>query len=59
MEKMIKNYNNFINESKKESFEEFSLIRLNGAKKIAENAKEKVGDALLTYHHFKVKIVVK
>ena len=30
---MIKNYNNFINESKKESFEEFSLIRLNGAKK--------------------------
>ena len=56
MEKMIKNYNNFINESKKESFEEFSLIRLNGAKKIAENAKEKVGDALLTYHHFKDKI---
>ena len=55
MEKIIKNYNNFINESKKESFEEFSLIRLNGAKKIAENAKEKGGLSMLTYNHFKVK----
>lgn len=31
-------------------------MKLNCAKKIAENAKEKVADALLTYHHFKVKI---
>jgi hypothetical protein len=27
-----------------------------GASKIAQGAKEKGGDALLTYHHFKVKL---
>ena len=39
-----------------ESLEEFSANRLAGASKIAQGAKEKGGDALLTYHHFKVKL---
>jgi len=37
-------------------FEEFSEHRLDGATTITNNAEEKGGDALLTYHHFKVKI---
>jgi len=39
-----------------ESLEMFSTNRLAGASKIAQGAKEKGGDALLTYHHFKVKL---
>jgi hypothetical protein len=39
----------------KESFETFAKNRLAGAEKIIANAKEKGGDALLTYNHFKVK----
>lgn len=39
-----------------ESLETFSSNRLAGASKIAQGAKEKGGDALLTYHHFKVKL---
>lgn len=45
-----------INEAKSESFEEFSNVRLAGATKIADAAKEKGGDAMLTYHHFIVKL---
>lgn len=46
-----------INEAKgTESLEEFAKNRLAGASKIAQNAKEKGGDALLTYQHFKVKL---
>ena len=53
----IKNYPvENINETKKETFEEFSNIRLAGATKIADAAKEKGGDAMLTYHHFVVKL---
>lgn len=37
------------------SFDEFALTRGEGAAKIASNAKEKGGLALLTYNHFKVK----
>lgn len=37
-------------------FEEFSEHRLDGATTITNNAGEKGGDALLTYHHFKVKL---
>lgn len=37
-------------------FEEFAEHRLDGATTIAHNAEEKGGDALLTYHHFKVKL---
>jgi hypothetical protein len=39
----------------KESFEEFAKTRGEGAAKIASNAHEKGGLALLTWHHFKVK----
>lgn len=39
-----------------ESLETFSSNRLAGASKIAQGAKEKGGDALLTYHHFVVKL---
>jgi len=45
---------NILNEVK-ESFEDFATIRGKGAAKIAENAEEKGGLALLTWHHFKVK----
>ena len=45
-----------MNESKEESFEIFSEKRLGGATKIADNAKEKGGPSMLTYHHFVVKL---
>jgi hypothetical protein len=45
-----------LNESKESKFEEFAEKRLGGATKITENAKEKGGPSMLTYHHFKVKL---
>jgi hypothetical protein len=42
-------------EAKKETFEEFAKKRGEGAAKIASNAEENGGLALLTWHHFKVK----
>lgn len=45
-----------MNESKEESFETFAEKRLGGATKIADNAKEKGGPSMLTYHHFVVKL---
>jgi hypothetical protein len=39
-----------------EPFEEFAQKRLDGASKITEMAKEKGGAAMLTYHHFVVKL---
>jgi len=44
-----------LNEAK-ESMEEFAATRKKGAEKISNNAKEKGGLALLTWHHFKVKL---
>jgi len=44
-----------LNEAK-ESLEEFAAARKKGAEKISDNAKEKGGLALLTWHHFKVKL---
>jgi hypothetical protein len=38
------------------SFENFAEKRFKGAEKITNNAKEKGGPAMLTYHHFKVKL---
>lgn len=38
------------------AFEEFADTRLSGAEKIADTTKEKGGLALLTYHHYKVKL---
>ena len=43
-----------ITESK--SFDTFAEKRLGGASKIADGAKEKGGPAMLTYHHFKLKL---
>jgi hypothetical protein len=43
-------------EEKKNKFCEFAEKRLGGATKIVENAKEKGGPAMLTYHHFVVKL---
>jgi len=44
--------------SRSESFETFADNRLKGASKIAATAQEKGGDAMLTYHHFNVKLPV-
>jgi hypothetical protein len=38
------------------AFEEFAGTREKGAEKIANNAKEKGGPSMLTYHHFHVKL---
>jgi hypothetical protein len=40
----------------KDSFTEFADKRLKGATKITDNAKEKGGPSMLTYHHFVVKL---
>lgn len=39
-----------------QTFEEFAQARHDGAKAIADTAKEKGGNALLTYNHFVVKL---
>jgi hypothetical protein len=45
-----------IEEQTSKSFDEFATKRLGGAEKIVNNAKEKGGPSMLTYHHFKVKL---
>lgn len=42
--------------SETEDFKKFADTRMGGAKKITDNAKEKGGLSMLTYHHFKVKL---
>jgi hypothetical protein len=60
--KKIKRFNELLSEDDNFNndsvikFEEFSEHRLDGATTITNNAEEKGGDALLTYHHFKVKL---
>lgn len=49
-------YTGLLESKQPESFTEFAENRLVGASKITQNAKEKGGDALLTYEHFRVKI---
>jgi hypothetical protein len=46
----------FESKDKPETFESFADTREAGAEKIADNAKKKGGLALLTWHHFKVKL---
>ena len=46
----------FESKEKKETFESFADTREAGAEKIVDNAKKKGGLALLTWHHFKVKL---
>lgn len=43
-------------EESEDKLESFAETRLGGAETIADNAKEKGGAALLTYHHFEVKL---
>jgi hypothetical protein len=45
-----------INEEESSKLGEFAETRFNGAQKIANTAKEKGGPAMLTYHHFVVKL---
>lgn len=52
----IHSYESFVKEAKQEPIKVFAANRLKGATEIAMNAKEKGGDALLTYHHFSVKL---
>ena len=48
---------NILKESISESeMENFAEGRGKGAEKITDNAKNKGGDSMLTYHHFKVKL---
>lgn len=47
---------NILNEEVGGDFETFAGKRLDGATKISNDAKEKGGPALLTYHHFVVKL---
>jgi hypothetical protein len=42
--------------NEKPAFEDFAEKRFKGAKKIADNAKEKGGVSMLTYYHFQVKL---
>jgi hypothetical protein len=51
-DKEVKN----IKEDKTNGFEEFAETRMGGAEKISNNAKEKGGLSMLTYHHFVVKL---
>ena len=46
----------FESKVKTETLETFADTREAGAEKIADNAKKKGGLALLTWHHFKVKL---
>jgi hypothetical protein len=46
----------FESKDKQETFETFADTREAGAEKISNNAKKKGGFALLTWHHFKVKL---
>lgn len=64
MKNLVKQFNDFINEEKStknpidthKEFIEFDESRLMGATKIADNAKERGGNAMLTYNHFIVKL---
>ena len=49
-------FSDLLNEAKLTPFEEFCTKRLGGATKIADTSKEKGGPAMLTYHHFVVKL---
>ncbi len=52
----MKTLTNLLLEVKEKEFEEFADAREKGAEKIADNAHEKGGFSLLTWHHFKVKL---
>jgi hypothetical protein len=54
--KLMDLINDGVNDGVNLKFEEFAGIRLKGATKISDGAKEKGGFSMLTYHHFHVKL---
>jgi hypothetical protein len=56
MKNYIKNFDFLIVESKGNDFTEFAQERHDGASDIVERAQKKGGTAMLTYHHFVVKL---
>lgn len=60
MSEIIKKIDRILNilqeDTKTKTEEQFAQKRHDGAKKIAETAQEKGGPAMLTYHHFIVKL---
>lgn len=56
MTNAISTFADFVFEGKEADFAEFAQKRHDGAAKIAANAKEKGGTAMLTWHHFIVKL---
>lgn len=56
MKNYIKNFDFLIVESKGNDFTEFAQKRHDGASDIVERAQKKGGTAMLTYHHFVVKL---
>jgi hypothetical protein len=60
MNNLHTDYQNFLCEAStsKDPFEQFAKSRLIGATKIVQNAEQKGGDSMLTYHHFAVKLPV-
>lgn len=56
MSKLINEVNRILEIMGVNPIEDFAKTRYDGAAKISEKAKEKGGAALLTWHHFKVKL---
>lgn len=56
MKDYISTFEELLLEEKGDPFREFAQGRHDGAKKIADTAKEKSGNSMLTYHHFVVKL---
>ena len=52
----IADYTNFLNETAGQKLSDFAANRMQGASDIAKKAKEKGGNAMLTFHHFDVKL---
>jgi hypothetical protein len=56
MKDYIKNFDSLLLEGELDAFQEFAQKRHDGAKDIVERAQKKGGTAMLTYHHFVVKL---
>lgn len=52
----IVEYTEFLNESAGQTLPQFAENRMAGASDISKKAKEKGGNAMLTFHHFDVKL---
>jgi len=56
MKDHIKDFDSLLLEGKTDPFQEFAQKRHDGARDIVDRAKKKGGTAMLTYHHFVVKL---